>query len=161
MDPAEATRPGEEAARTGELARRRRRRDRHGRGLRRPLLPTRVPNARTRAQEFDEAVLAAVTDLEAHWGQQLEGIEFAVDEVPALGKGRVVPSSDVVLDAGVPLSRFSPPGVDRRGRPTRARIVIYRKPVESRAVDGIDIADLIAEILAEQVASSLGEPEED
>jgi hypothetical protein len=119
-----------------------------------------VPNARSRGQQFDIAVLEAVGDLELLWGERLATIEFAVDEVPPLPAGEVMPSSDVVLDGGVPLTRFVPPGVDRRGRPTKARIVIYRRPLESRAVDNSDLADLVAEVLAEQVSSVLGEPPE-
>src|SRR6478609_277442 len=74
------------------------RRDRRGRGLRSPLLPTDVPAARTRAQRFDQAVLEAVADLEERWPGRLDAIEFAVDEVPALpDEGEVLPSDEVVL----------------------------------------------------------------
>jgi hypothetical protein len=117
-----------------------------------------VPNSRSRGQQFDLAVLEAVEDLEELWGEQLTAIEFAVDEVPPLPAGEVLPSADVVLDGGVPLTRFVPPGVDRRGRPTKARVIIYRRPLEGRAVDPADLSDLVAEVLAEQVASVLGEP---
>jgi hypothetical protein len=136
------------------------RRDRRGRGLRRPLFAAGLPNARSRAQQFDLAVLQAVGDLEAEWAEALTAIEFAVDEVPPLPAGDVMPSSDVVLDGGVPLTRFVPPGLDRRGRPTRARIVIYRRPLESRAVDAADLADLVVEVMREQVSAVLGEPDE-
>jgi len=105
-------------------------------------------------------VLQAVGDLEAEWAEALTAIEFAVDEVPPLPAGDVMPSSDVVLDGGVPLTRFVPPGLDRRGRPTRARIVIYRRPLESRAVDAADLADLVVEVMREQVSAVLGEPDE-
>lgn len=137
------------------------RRDRRGRGLRRPLLSPTVPNARSRAEQFDTAVLQAVADLEDLWQERLVAIEFAVDEVPPLPRGEVMPTPDVVLDGGVPLTRFVPPGVDKRGRPTKARIVIYRRPVQSRAIDAGDLADLVAELLTEQVAAVLGEPEDD
>jgi hypothetical protein len=103
--------------------------------------------------------MEAVEDLEELWGERLTAIEFAVDEVPPLPAGELMPSPDVVMDGGVPLTRFVPPGVDRRGRATRARIVIYRRPLEGRAVDRSDLGDLVAEVLAEQVASVLGEPE--
>lgn len=124
------------------------------------MLSPAVPNSRSRGQQFDIAVMQAVGDLELLWGQRLTAIEFAVDEVPPLPTGEVMPSPDVVLDGGVPLTRFVPPGVDRRGRPTKARVVIYRRPLESRAVDNADLADLVAEVLAEQVVSVLGEPPE-
>jgi hypothetical protein len=133
------------------------RRDRRGRGLRTPLLPHGLPAARSRAERFDQAVLEAVADLEARW-DGLDAIDFAVDEVPPLPAGPVLPSSEVVLDAGVPLTRFLPPGVDNRGRPTKARIVVYRRPLEVRSTNAEDLGDLVAEVLAEQVTAVLGEP---
>src|SRR6478736_8689468 len=91
------------------------RRDRRGRGLRTPLLPTDVPASRTRAQRFDQAVLEAVADLEARWPGRLESLEFAVDEVPAVpNDGPELASDEVVLDGGVPLARLLPPGMDAR-----------------------------------------------
>ena len=134
------------------------RRDRRGRGLRTPLLPRELPAARSRAEQFDQAVLEAVADLEAKWEDGLEAIEFAVDEVPPLPAGPVLPSTDVVLDGGVPLTRFLPPGVDNRGRPTKARIVVYRRPLEVRSTTAEDLGDLVAEVLTEQVAAVLGDP---
>lgn len=132
-------------------------RDRRGRGLRTPLLPAELPAARTRAQQFDHAVLEAVAELEERWPNELGSIEFAVDEVPVLPIGAVVASSDVVLDGGVPLTRFSPPGVDARGRATKARVVVYRRPLEVRAADSGDLGELVAEVLGEQLTAVLGE----
>ncbi len=132
-------------------------RDRRGRGLRSPLLPSRLPGFRTRAELFDQAVLDAVSDLDDRWPGQLAAIEFAVDEVPPLPAGPVLPSSDVVVDGGVPLSRFLPPGVDGRGRPTKARIVVYRRPVEMRSQHSVDLADLVADVLEEQLTAVLGD----
>ena len=134
------------------------RRDRRGRGLRTPLLPTDIPASRTRSQRFDQAVLEAVADLEERWPGRLQDIEFAVDEVPAIpGEGAVAPSDEVVLDGGVPLTRFMPPGIDSRGRPTKARIVVYRRPLEVRSSDAGDLGDLVADVLGEQVSAVLGE----
>lgn len=134
------------------------RRDRRGRGLRTPLLPADVPASRTRAQRFDQAVLEAVADLEERWPGRLDEIEFAVDEVPMIpSDGPENPSDDVVLDGGVPLTRFVPPGIDSRGRPTKARIVVYRRPLEVRSSDTGDLGDLVAEVLGEQVSAVLGE----
>ena len=138
------------------------RRDRRGRGLRTPLLPADVPASRTRAQRFDQAVLEAVAELEAHWPGKLESLEFAVDEVPVVPTDGPEPASDeVVLDAGVPLARFLPPGMDARGRPTKARIVVYRRPLEVRCSDAGELGDLVAEVLGEQLAAVLGEPDGD
>lgn len=137
------------------------RRDRHGRGLRRPLITGRVPLFRSRSQRFDDAVLRAVDDLEELFGRRLESLEFAVDEVPPVNvDGRSSVTVDAVLDGGVPLTRFVPPGVDRRGRPTRARVIIYRRPVEHRSTDPEDLEDLIVDLLREQVVAILGEPDQ-
>jgi len=120
----------------------RRRRDRRGRGLRGPVIPSTVPAYRTRAERFDEMVLAAVEQLEKRWAKQLEGTEFAVEEVP--------PSGPAPWERGVPLGRYFPADV---GLP--ARIVVYRRPVESRAEDVADLADLVRDIVVEQVAHLL------
>ncbi len=135
-------------------------RDRHGRGLRFPLLHPDLPGARTRAQQFDQAVLDAVGELDLRYPRQLSAIEFAVDDVPTLTVGPQQAAPEVVLDAGVPLARFSPPGVDSRGRATKARIVVYRRPIELRAGDSGDLVDLVAEVLAEQLSAVLDEPGE-
>ena len=108
--------------------------------MRTPLLPTDVPASRTRAQRFDQAVLEAIADLEDRWPGRLDAIEFAVDEVPLVpAEGSVLPSDEVVLDGGVPLTRFLPPGIDAKGRPTKARIVVYRRPLEVRSSDAGDL----------------------
>src|SRR5690625_5882470 len=58
------------------------RRDRHGRGMRGPLLPPTVPGWRTRTEAFDDALLAVVEELERRWSRQLAKVEFGVEEVP-------------------------------------------------------------------------------
>ena len=135
-------------------------RDRHGRGLRTPLLPADAPAARSRSQQFDDVVLAAVSAVEGRWPNRLADVEFAVDEVPPVADDDVTPGPEVVLDGGVPLARFVAPGVDAKGRPTKARVVLYRRPLEIRAGDDGDLEDLVEEVLAEQVAAVLGEEEE-
>ncbi|AZI58508.1 metallopeptidase family protein [Nakamurella antarctica] len=135
------------------------RRDRRGRGLRTPLLPADLPAARSRAEQFDQVVLSAVSALESRWPTELSTLEFAVDEVPIVSSEAIAPATDVILDGSVPLARFFAPGVDKRGKPTKARVVLYRRPLEVRAGDPSDLGDLVEEVLAEQVAAILGEPE--
>src|SRR3954447_10813930 len=103
------------------------RRDRHGRGLRGRLVPASVPLARTRAEIFDDLVLDTVESLERRYSEELASVEFAVEEVPP---DLNVYDTDVLEDGDVPLARLLP---GRPGMPPR--IVLYRRPLEFRAVD--------------------------
>jgi predicted Zn-dependent protease with MMP-like domain len=157
-------------------SRARKRRDRHGRGLRGLLVPpsarvggrdVRVPLWMTRGERFDDLVLDAVEHLEERWGPELEGVEFAVEDVPPVPPGGVDPAlePDVVADetagGAVPLGRLLPPTYDDRGRRTAARVVVYRRPLEARAVDRLDLADLVHDVVVDQVARLLGkDPDE-
>lgn len=126
-----------------------RRRDRRGRGLRGPMFPPGTPAHRTRAQRFDDFVLDVVEDLDRTWAAQLRGTEFAVEDVP--------PSDPAPWeDGGVLLGRFFPAEAGRPGR-----VVVYRRPVEVRALDREDLADLVRDVVVEQVAHMLARtPEE-
>jgi predicted Zn-dependent protease with MMP-like domain len=123
---------------------RRRRRERHGRGLRGPLVPAALPLARSRAERFDSLVLDAAERLDQQWGEQLAEVEFAVEDVP--------PSDPAPWEHGeVPLGRLFPRS---GGHP--ARIVVYRRPVETRAGDLRDAARLVHDVVVEQVAHLIG-----
>jgi predicted Zn-dependent protease with MMP-like domain len=136
--------PGEASAENAP-----RRRDRRGRGLRGPMFPPGTPAHRTRAQRFDDLVLDVVEDLDRTWASQLRGTEFAVEDVP--------PSDPAPWeDGGVLLGRFFPAEAGRPGR-----VVVYRRPVEVRAIDVDDLADLVRDVVVEQVAHLLARtPEE-
>jgi predicted Zn-dependent protease with MMP-like domain len=125
-----------------------RRRDRRGRGLRGTLAPSGVPLARSRAERFDELVLDAIERLERRWSEQLHGVEFAVEDVPP-------PPQQDDPDRMVPLGRsFAAEGT------LPARIVVYRRPVESRAAGQRAQGVLVYDVVVEQVAELLGlEPE--
>ncbi|GAB3296263.1 hypothetical protein GCM10027563_38250 [Parasphingorhabdus pacifica] len=104
-------------------------------------------------------MLEALEPIERRWHAELTQLDVAVDEVPEVNvtaPDKVVWEDDMVIDANVPLARLIPAGVDRRGLPTRARIVLYRRPLEARARDGSDMADLLHDVLIEQVATYLG-----
>jgi predicted Zn-dependent protease with MMP-like domain len=137
----------------------RKRRDRRGRGVRGLLFPATLPAARSRSERFDAIVLDALEPIDERWHPELERLDIAVDEVPEItdcDPTTVTWGSDVVEDGKVPLARLVPAGVDRAGLPTRARIVLYRRPLETRAHDGGDLSDLVHEVLVEQIASYLG-----
>lgn len=131
-----------------EPRRRKHTRDRRGRGLRGPLAPPQVPLALTRAEQFDELVLDAVERLERRW-PRLSEVELAVEEVPPA-------DAENWSDEAVPLGRVI---TDRPGEPVR--IVIYRRPVEARAAGRPELADLVYEVVVEQVAELMGiEPDD-
>lgn len=136
--------------------RRARRRDRRGRGLRGQLLPATVPAARTRAEIFDDLVLDVVERLERRHPRELGGVEFAVEDVPGELTGY---DTDVLEDRSVPLARLVP---GRPGRhPLPPRIVLYRRPLELRSGDREGLAELVNDVVVEQVANLLGiDPEE-
>ncbi|MDN5746966.1 MAG: metallopeptidase family protein [Pseudonocardia sp.] len=135
-----------------------RRRDRRGRGLRGLLYPTTTPAALTRAERFDALVLDALEPIELRWGSELIDLDVAVDEVPEVEQTSpegLTWGTGVLADEGVPLAQLVPAGVDPDGIPSRARIVVYRRPLEARANGGADLADLLHEVLVEQVAEYL------
>ena len=122
------------------------------------LLTMTAPAYRTRAERFDDLVLEALAPSERRWGAARAELDRAVDDVP---EGDATSSDDltwgpgVLADAGVPLAQLVPAGVDPDGLPSRARIVIYRRSLEARAKGDADLADLLHEVLVEQVAEYL------
>lgn len=143
-----------------------RRRDRHGRGVRGPLVAAdvvvgsrqlRVPLARSRGERFDELVLDVLEHLERRWAQELSGIEVAVEDVPLVldGADPTLDEDAVVEDTAggaVPLGRLLPGGLDARGSATPARIVVYRRPIEARAADRGELAELVHDVVVDIVA---------
>ena len=137
------------------------RRERHGRGLRGRLVPpsvlvagreVRVPLSTTRAERFDDLVRDAISGLEQRWGAELEGVEFAVEDVPPPGTGfeeGVV--ADETAGGPVPLGRLLP-----ATRDAAPRVVVYRRPLEARATDRGDLGELVHEVVVDQVAQLLG-----
>ena len=113
-----------------------------------------MPRSRSRSERFDEFILDAVSELEAHWAAELDGVEFAVEDVPAVTADGVDSyDRSFVVDRGVPLGQLLREGVTETTAPT---IVVFRRPVEARAMDGDDRADLVFMIVAELVAELLG-----
>lgn len=128
--------------------------------MRRPLVPAGLPLSRTRAEEFDDLILDAVEHLEHRWRAELAGVEFAVEEVPYVESAdpeALIHGSDVVEDGNVPLARLLP-GEDDQLPP---RIVLYRRPLEVRARGRHDLADLVHDVVVEQVANLLGRDPDD
>jgi predicted Zn-dependent protease with MMP-like domain len=127
--------------------------------MRGPLLPPTVPGWRSRAERFDMTVLEAYEPIERRWQDRLSGVDVAVDEIPRISPkdpDSVQWPPEVVADGPVALARLIPAGVDVRGNATRARIVLFRKPIERRAKDVAELAELLHEVLVAQVATLLG-----
>lgn len=119
--------------------------------MRGPLLPPLLPGARTRAEQFDELVLGVVERLERRLGRDLDGVEFAVEEVP--------PSSPAPWEHGaVPLGRYFPADA---AAGLSHRIVVYRRPVIARAEGRDELGALVRDVLVEQIAQLLGRSPED
>ncbi|MDS1270386.1 metallopeptidase family protein [Lipingzhangella sp. LS1_29] len=124
------------------------RRERRGRGIRGPLTPGELPMTRTRAQLFDELVFDAVERLERRWARELASVEFTVENVPQVPPG-------ITGEDGIPFSRLEGTHGGRK-----ARIVIYRRPVEIRTREPEEMAALVYDSVVEEVANLLGlEPE--
>ncbi|MEU3856785.1 metallopeptidase family protein [Streptomyces sp. NPDC028722] len=115
--------------------------------MRGPIAPPQVPLAASRAEVFADLVQDSVDRLERRW-PQLADFDFLVLEVPRLeGRGEEAAWSD----EAVPLGGTVPA---REGR--RARVVVYRRPVEIRTKGRDERAALVHEIVVEQVAELLG-----
>jgi len=98
----------------------------------------------TRAEQFDELVLDAASRMEHHAGAALGNLEFAVEDVP--------PSDPAPWEsADVPLGRL----FAAQGK-LPARLVLYRRPVETRTTDARELAALVNDVVVEQVAALLG-----
>ena len=119
-----------------------RRRDRRGRGLRGPVAWPPVPLMTSRSVRFDEMVLDAVQHIEQRLDRELTNLEIAVEDVP--------PTDPAPWESGIALGRLFP----AEGS-LPAKVVVYRRPVEARAQDD-DVAALVLEVVAEQIAGMLG-----
>jgi hypothetical protein len=113
------------------------------------LAPATVPLSRSRSAAFDDLVLAAVDALSRALPDRLaarldlDRVEVVVADVPRTDPGPAA--------VEVPLGAAVAPG---RGRP--ARLVVYRRPVEARAVGRNGLERLLRRVVAEQVADLLG-----
>jgi predicted Zn-dependent protease with MMP-like domain len=101
-------------------------------------------------------VLRAVDHLRPRLAEQLAHVQFAVEDVPVittLGTADFQFDDDVLDDNSVPLSRVFRSGVAGIAAPV---IMLYRRPLESRAPEPADLEDLVHDIVVEQIARLLG-----
>jgi len=125
---------------------RRRTRDRRGRGMRGPgVLPRTlgVPEQRTAGERFDQLVLDVVSEIDERWSKRLGVLEYAVEDAPQVPDDwhpETVPLSSLVRGA--------------RGAPSR--LVLFRRPIEHRALSRHDLEAMVLTVVVEQVAELLG-----
>ncbi|WP_170133100.1 metallopeptidase family protein [Arthrobacter livingstonensis] len=127
-----------------------RRRNRHGRGLRGPLLLPGMPAARTRSEKFEDLVVDSAERLSELWSAQLADVEYLVEEVPDNLEALIASGAQAPLgkySAAVPSGSIS--------ATTHPLIVIYRHPVEALCDSPGQVRELIHEVLIEQVAGLL------
>ncbi|MGH3423972.1 MAG: metallopeptidase family protein [Nocardioidaceae bacterium] len=126
-------------------ARRGRMRTRRGRGKRGPLAlpgplaPGGVPVVRSPREEFDATVLASIERLRPRFADELDRVEFGVEDVPLLPQawsGAEVPLASVV----------------RPESSTAPRVVLFRLPVSQRARGRDELEDLVLTLVIEQLA---------
>lgn len=132
-------------------------RDRHARGLRGPLVSQQVPRYHSPATRFDRAVVAAYAPLARRFGEHLAALDVAVDTIPRmrLHPDMTIFPDDIVADGPVPLGRIVSAGIDAAGRPTRARLIVFRMPIEARVSSGWERAELLRVVVTSLVANYL------
>jgi hypothetical protein len=119
-------------------------RDRHNRSARGILIPAMLPRYRTRREAFDELVLQEVRNLASSYPDLMK-ISFAVEDVPPSDPAPWE-SSAVVLGRGF--------GADRsRGLPDQ--VVVYRRPLEQRARNLVELREIIHAVVLEEAAQLL------
>ncbi|WP_114855576.1 metallopeptidase family protein [Brachybacterium sp. YJGR34] len=126
-----------------------RRRDRRGRGRRFDLIPPHLPGYRTRRERFDDLVTDAGAALAERFPRRLAHLQVLVEEVP--------PADPAPWeDASVLLGRVIPPS-----REHPARVILYRRPLQTRCASEQDLETLVRQVLSEQIGSLLNIAPED
>lgn len=124
---------------------RRRRRNRHGRGLRGELVPAHLAGSRTRSERFDAWVLESAQRLERLWGESIQTYQFVVQDIPPGLEELAASGEHLPFGAGAPAAG-----------PRPAVITVYRHPVESAARGLVPVSELIHDVVVEQLATLMG-----
>ncbi len=137
--------------RTTVIAMSSRRRDRHGRGLRGPLaLATPLtghrlqpPRPTSKADVFSDAVHAAVERIAQQCPDALVGVTFGIEDVPSFDPSWA--GDQVPLAAALEATN------DQLGQ-----VVVYRRPLEHRAVSRRGLRILVYRTIVEQLSALTG-----
>jgi predicted Zn-dependent protease with MMP-like domain len=128
---------------------RQRRRNRHGRGLRGELMLPTLPGYRTRSDLFDDLVLDSAQRLHDIWGKTLDGVRFAVEEIP--------PGLETLVAERTP----APMGAYTPATPAEGPVItLYRRVVEQVCGSREELQDLVHDVVVEHTAEMLGVPPE-
>ncbi|MFD5277227.1 metallopeptidase family protein [Pseudarthrobacter sp. NPDC058362] len=123
----------------------RRRRNRHGRGLRGEIMLPTHPGYRTRSDRFDDLVLDSAQRLHDIWGRTLDGVRFGVDEIPPDLERLAADSATAPMGAYTPASAGDGP-----------MITVYRRVVEQACSSVEELQDLVHDVVVEYTAEMLG-----
>lgn len=116
--------------------------------MRGPIAWPRVPAMRSRSRRFDEVVLDAFERVCVKAEIKKSPIELAVEDVP--------PSDPAPWEDQIALARAFP----AEGS-LPARVVVYRRPIETRSSCEADLVELVDLVICEQIAGLLGlDPDE-
>jgi Zincin-like metallopeptidase len=96
----------------------------------------------SRVRRFDGIVLDCAERLQRHLGSEITGVEFAVEDVPST---LPADASDLALSTHLPAEGER-----------AARVVVYRRPVELRVQGRAETAELVTDLLVDELADLLG-----
>jgi hypothetical protein len=113
-----------------------------------PFVASGVPARRSPAAQFDHVAWRVMRAVIEPWTERLGDVELAVEEVPVL--------PPEWSSSTVPLSSY----VEAKGG-RRARLVLFRRPLEHRAEGVAELEALLLTVIVEQLAEVLGIPAED
>jgi len=139
-----------------------RRRDRHDRGLRGPLAlanamtprRARPPHPASKADFFAAAVRSAVDRIGRYCPDALVGVTFGIEDVPHFDPAAY--HSPGAQDSGGAGGRVPLALAVEAGEPASRQVVIYRRPIEHRAVSRRGLRILVYRTVVEQLSALTG-----
>ena len=126
-------------------------RDRHGRGVRGPLATTNpltrhsapVPDQPRPEELFQQCVQDSIERIGQTCPEALLGVDIGIESVPS----RAAMWREFVSHDAIPLAGAVDADADHP-----ARIALYRRPIERRAIDRQGLAELVHQTLVEQLS---------
>jgi len=107
------------------------------------LLPMHLPAYRGRQERFDDAVMASAQRLSERWPQKIELIDFLIEPVPS---DTLINQAQAVGDR-IPLASSVAATASER-----AKIIIFRLPIEQIADSPGELLDLVHQCVVHEVS---------